>query len=264
MRIIVVGCRGQMGRPITRFAAERDGLQVVGGVGPRGRDYIGADLGHVVGLGRELGIAVVDDLESVVAQCDGIIDATPAASGIAVLDVALRHRKALVSVGTGFTQEEHARFEAAGEVIPVIHGCNTSRMVNVMVRLVELATGALAAETDVEIIDQHDRLKLDAPSGTALRLGRMIAGIKGAPLEELAEFGRLGAPRRPGGIGFHSLRAGDITSDHTVFFGALGERLEITHHAYDDDCFARGAVDCASFLAGKPAGAYSINEVFGL
>ena len=156
-------------------------------------------------------------------------------------------------------------FEAAGERIPVIFKCNTSKMVNVMLALVETAARALADECDIEIIDQHDRDKLDAPSGTAVIIGNMIAELKGTTLEELAEYGRAGhGARKPGGVGFHSLRAGDITSDHKVYFGGMGERLEITHYSYSDDCFARGAVDCAQFLDGKPAGVYSIKDVFGL
>lgn len=138
-------------------------------------------------------------------------------------------------------------------------------MVNVMLKLVEIAAKALVDETDVEIIDQHDRCKLDAPSGTSVIMGNMIADLKGASLEDIAEYGRWGDdPRKPGGVGFHSLRAGDITSDHKVYFGGLGERLEISHYAYNDDCFARGAVDCAAFLHGKPAGVYRIQDVFGL
>lgn len=253
-----------MGQPITRFVDERAGLEVVGGVGPRGRDYIGQDLGRVTGLGRELGIAVTDDLDGIAHGCDAIIDTTPATPEMEALEVALRHRKALVSVGTGFTAEQFERFRAAGEHIPVIFGCNTSRMVNVMIKLVEDAAALLGADTDVEIVDQHDRHKLDAPSGTARSIGRAIAAARGGTLEELAVYGRLDTPRRPGSIGFHSIRAGDITSDHKVYFGGLGERLELNHYAYNDDCFARGAVDCAAFLEGKPAGVYSIREVFGL
>lgn len=138
-------------------------------------------------------------------------------------------------------------------------------MVNVMLKLVEIAAQALIDETDIEVIDQHDRHKLDAPSGTANIIGNMLAQLKGTTLEELAEYGRKGhGKRKPGSVGFHSLRAGDITSDHKVYFGGMGERLEITHYSYSDDCFARGAVDCAQFLCGKSAGVYSIGEVFNL
>lgn len=260
MKVIVVGCHGQMGQPISRFVDEREGMELVGGVGPVGRD-----LGQVVGLGRDLGIPVVDDLASIIDQCDALIDVSSVEQCLQTLDLAVAHKKALVTASTGFTPEQFERFEAAGAEIPVIFKCNTSKMVNVMLKLVELAAKALVDETDIEIIDQHDRYKLDAPSGTAVIIGNMIAELKGTTLDELAEYGRGGhGARKPGGVGFHSLRAGDITSDHKVFFGGMGERLEITHYSYSDDCFARGAVDCAAFLHGKPAGVYNIKEVFDL
>ena len=265
MKVIVVGCHGQMGQPICRFVDEREGMELVGGVGPAGRDYIGRDLGPVAGLGRDLGIPVADDLASVIDECDTLIDVSSVEQCLRTLDLAVEHGKALVTASTGFTPEQFARFEAAGERIPVIFKCNTSKMVNVMLALVETAARALADECDIEIIDQHDRDKLDAPSGTAVIIGNMIAELKGTTLDELAEYGRAGhGARKPGGVGFRSLRAGDITSDHKVYFGGLGERLEITHYSYSDDCFARGAVDCAQFLDGKPAGVYSIKDVFGL
>ncbi len=265
MKIVVVGCHGQMGQPISRFVHEREGLELVGGVGPQGRDYIGRDLGQVVGLGCDLGIPVSDDLSAVIDECDALIDVSSVEQCMEMLELAVAHKKALVTASTGFSPEQFAQFEKAGESIPVIFRCNTSKMVNVMLKLVELAARALADECDIEIIDQHDRFKLDAPSGTSVIIGNMIAEIKGTTLDELAEYGREGhGARKPGGVGFHSLRAGDITSDHKVFFGGFGERLEITHYSYNDDCFARGAVDCAAFLEGKPAGVYSIKDVFGL
>ena len=237
MKVIVVGCLGQMGQPVSRFVAEREGMELVGGVGPAGRDYIGRDLGQVVGLGRDLGIPVADDLSSVIDACDALIDVSSVEQCLETLDLAVAHGKALVTASTGFSPEQFERFEAAGRHIPIIFKCNTSKMVNVMLKLVEIAARALVDETDIEIIDQHDRDKLDAPSGTAVIIGNM---------------------------GFHSLRAGDITSDHKVYFGGMGERLEITHYSYGDDCFARGAVDCAAYLQGKPAGVYSIKDVFDL
>ena len=240
MKVIVVGCHGQMGQPISRFVAEREGMELVGGVGPAGRDYIGRDLGQVVGLGRDLGIPVADDLSSVIDACDALIDVSSVEQCLETLDLAVAHGKALVTASTGFSPEQFERFEAAGRHIPIIFKCNTSKMVNVMLKLVEIAARALVDETDIEIIDQHDR-------------------------DKLAEYGREGhGARKPGGVGFHSLRAGDITSDHKVYFGGMGERLEITHYSYSDDCFARGAVDCAAYLQGKPAGVYSIKDVFDL
>lgn len=265
MKVIVVGCHGQMGQPISRFVDGHANMELIGGVGPQGRAYIGKDLGQVVGLGRDLGIPVEDDLAGIIEACDVLIDVSSVEQCLSTLELAVRHKKALVCASTGFTPAQLDRFEAAGKDIPLIFKCNTSKMVNVMLKLVEIAARALVDETDIEIIDQHDRDKLDAPSGTAVIIGNMIAQMKGTTLDELAEYGRSGhGARKPGGVGFHSLRAGDITSDHKVYFGGLGERLEITHYSYSDDCFARGAVDAAAFLAGKPAGVYRINDVFGL
>ena len=168
MKVIVVGCLGQMGQPVSRFVAEREGMELVGGVGPAGRDYIGRDLGQVVGLGRDLGIPVADDLSSVIDACDALIDVSSVEQCLETLDLAVAHGKALVTASTGFSPEQFERFEAAGRHIPIIFKCNTSKMVNVMLKLVEIAARALVDETDIEIIDQHDRDKLDAPSGTAV------------------------------------------------------------------------------------------------
>ena len=179
MKVIVVGCLGQMGQPVSRFVAEREGMELVGGMGPAGRDYIGRDLGQVVGLGRDLGIPVADDLSSVIDACDALIDVSSVEQCLETLDLAVAHGKALVTASTGFSPEQFERFEAAGRHIPIIFKCNTSKMVNVMLKLVEIAARALVDETDIEIIDQHDRDKLDAPSGTAVIIGNMIAELKG-------------------------------------------------------------------------------------
>lgn len=265
MKVVVVGVHGQMGQPICRFVQEHPQLELVGGIGPLGRSYIGSDLGLVSGMGYEIGIPVGDDLAQSIALCDVVIDASSVEQCLKTLDLALSHRKALVCVSTGFSSEDDKRFRQAGADIPLIYKCNTSKMVNVMITLVEAAAQVLIDECDVEIIDQHDCNKLDAPSGTAINIAEMLAKLQGASLDECAVYGRKGhGGRKRGSIGLHSVRAGDITSDHKVYFGGLGERLEITHYAYSDDCFARGAVECAAFLKGKPAGIYSSKEVFNL
>ena len=186
----------------------------------------------MAGLGRDLGIPVADDLASVIDECDTLIDVSSVEQCLRTLDLAVEHGKALVTASTGFTPEQFARFEAAGERIPADFECNTSKMVNVMLALGETAARALADECDIEIIDQHDRDKLDAPSGTAVIIGNMIAELKGTTLDELAEYGRAGhGARKPGGVGFRSLAPATSRSDHKVYFGGLGERLEITHYS---------------------------------
>lgn len=265
MKVIVIGPRGKMGKLITQVAASRDDMELVAGVAPKGRDYIGKDLGTVAMTGAELGVPVVDDLASVIDSCDVIIDFSTKEMAMGVLDLAIAHKKALVCGSTGFSAEEMKRFEAAGKEIPMLYAANTSKLVNIMNKLLELVTTTLKDEIDIEILEMHDQWKKDAPSGTSKEMGEIMAHALGKELDEIAVYGREGkSPRKPGTIGYHSLRAGNIPSSHTVFFGGMGERLEITHHSYNWECFARGACDCAAYLADKEPGFYSIKDVLNL
>lgn len=265
MKIIVIGPRGKMGKLITQIAAGRDDMELVAGVAPKGRDYIGSDLGAVAVVGRELGVPVVDDLESVIDNCDVIIDFSTKEMGMEVLAAAVSHKKALVCGTTGFSPEEMQRFQDAAKEIPMLYAANTSKLVNIMNKLLELVTQIAGEDLDIEILEMHDRWKKDAPSGTAREMGEVMAGALGKELCDIAVYGREGAsPREPGTIGYHSLRAGNIPSSHTVYFGGMGERLEITHHSYNWECFARGACDCAAYLAGKKPGFYTIKDVLNL
>ncbi len=265
VKIIVMGPKGKMGRLITKAAADRSDMELAAGVGPKGRDYIGMDLGMAASVGRELGIPVVDDLESVIGQCDVIVDFTTKETAMAVLDAAVAHGKALVCGTTGFSEEEMARFQKAADKIPMLYAANTSKLVNIMNKLLELVARTAGDKLDIEILEMHDQWKKDAPSGTSKEMGEKMAEAMGKKLSDIAVYGREGvSPRIPGTIGYHSLRAGNIPSSHTVFFGGMGERLEITHHSYNWECFALGAVDCAAYLAGKPAGFYTVQDVWNL
>lgn len=262
LRLVIVGPRGKMGRLITQVAAEKEEIQLVGGVAPKGAAYIGNDLGTVAMVGRELQAPVVDDLASIIDECDCIIDFSTRENAMKVLALAVEHKKALVCGTTGFSREEMQVFKDASETIPMLYAANTSKLVNVMNKLLEIATELVGSETDIEILEMHDKWKKDAPSGTSKEMGETIAHALGKELSEIAVFGREGvSPREEGTIGYHSLRAGNIPSSHTVYFGGMGERLEITHHSYNWECFARGAVDSALFLEGKSAGYYTIKDV---
>ena len=228
MKVIVTAPRGKMGKLITQVAASRDDMELVASIGPKGRDYIGTDLGTVAMVGKELHVPVVDDLESVIDKCDVIID---------------------------FSTKE----------IPMLYAANTSKLVNVMNKVLEFITKTVGEELDIEILEMHDQWKKDAPSGTSKEMGETMAHALGKELSDIAVYGREGvSPREPGTIGYHSLRAGNIPSSHTVFFGGMGERLEITHHCYNWECFARGACDCAAYLANKGPGYYTIKDVLHL
>lgn len=265
MKVIVIGPRGKMGKLITMVAASREDMELVAGVAPKGRGYIGQDLGAVAMIGSELGVPVTDNLASVIEHGDVIIDFSTKEMSMEVLELAITHKKALVCGTTGFSPEEMLRFRNAGKKIPMLYAANTSKLVNIMNKLLELVTSTLKDEIDIEILEMHDQWKKDAPSGTSKEMGEIMAHVLGKELDEIAVYGREGAsPRKPGTIGYHSLRAGNIPSSHTVFFGGMGERLEITHHSYNWECFARGACDCAAFLADKEPGFYTIQDVLNL
>ena len=157
------------------------------------------------------------------------------------------------------------RFQDAASQIPMLYAANTSKLVNIMNKLLEMVTTIAGNDLDIEILEMHDQWKKDAPSGTSKEMGEIMAHALGKELNDIAVYGREGAsPRVPGTIGYHSLRAGNIPSSHTVFFGGMGERLEITHHSYNWECFARGACDCAAYLADKEPGFYTIKDVLNL
>jgi len=266
VKLIIVGPRGKMGRLITQIAAERKEFDLIAGVAPKNREYIGIDLGQAAMAGRNLGVPVVDDLESVIGECDLIIDFSTKEMAMEVLELAVRYKKALVCGTTGFCAEEAERFKEAGNTIPVLYAANTSKLVNVMNKLLEIAACAVGEESDIEILEMHDQWKQDVPSGTSKEMGETIAHAMGRELDDLAVYGRAPGKnlRRPGTIGYHSLRAGNLPSSHIVYFGGMGERLEIAHHSYDWSCFARGVCDCAAFLHGKQPGYYTVKDVLKL
>lgn len=266
MKVIVIGPRGKMGRLITQAAAQRADMELIAGVAPKGRDYIGQDLGAVAMTGRSLGVPVTDDLESVIDGCDVIIDFSTRENAMGVLSLAVAHKKALVCGTTGFSEAEMQKFQDAAAVIPMLYAANTSRLVNIMNKLLELVAQTAGDDLDIEILEMHDQWKKDVPSGTSKEMGEILAHALGKDLDEIAVYGREKGenPRKSGTIGYHSLRAGNIPSSHTVYFGGMGERLEITHHSYNWECFARGACDCAAYLKDKGPGYYTIKDVLHL
>jgi 4-hydroxy-tetrahydrodipicolinate reductase len=195
-------------------------------------------------------------------KLDVVIDFSTPRGFDAALAHCESHGVALVSGTTGIDVAQRKRFDAAAEGIPVLYAANFSLGVAVLARLLREAAGALP-DWDVEIVEAHHARKVDAPSGTALALGRAVAEARGRNFDAVAVFGRHGhtGPRQPGTVGFASLRAGDIVGEHTVFIAGHDERIELTHRAYDNAVFARGALHAAAWLAGKPAGAYSLDDV---
>lgn len=265
MNIAVVAPKGKMGSLIIQGAHLRENLTITGVLAPEGRNYIGEDAGLLCGLGTPLGICVSDDADAVISKADVVIDYSTTDTSMKVLDLCTKYKKALVCGTTGFSPAEMEKLELASKEIPLLYAANTSRVVNLMYKLLAIAAEAIGHASDIEIIEMHDRNKIDAPSGTSKEMGMAIAEALETEWAEMATFGRLGKSlRQEGTIGYHSIRSGDISSSHTVLFGLQGERLEITHHAHNWKCFAEGALDCATYLEDKKAGYYSVKDVLGL
>lgn len=261
-KILVVAPKGKMGKLIIQTISQRSDMMLVGSLAPENRAYIGDDSGIVAGLGINLNAPVFSNIDHIIEQCDTIIDFSITEVSMTILKKALEYKKSLVCGTTGFSNEELEEFENASSSIPILYAANTSKAVNCMHKLLETAAKILGVDSDIEIIEMHDRKKLDAPSGTSKEMGHIIAETIGANFDDSAKYGRHGKGiRNENEIGFHSIRSGDISSSHTVIFGMLGERLEITHHAYNWLCFARGACDCAKFLENKTYGMYTVSDV---
>jgi len=264
IRAAVTGAAGRMGSLIARVIDETEGIELAGGVERQGHPAVGRDLGEVVGIGT-LGVALSDDFDAVVSACDVVIDFTAAEASHRHIEATRRAGKAIIVGSTGFSAEEVAaiRRGAGGKVFLAP---NMSVGMNVLFRLVEEAARLLGDAYDVEIIETHHRFKKDAPSGSAKRLAEAAARALGRDAEKDAVHGREGLPgeRTVREIGIHAVRAGDVVGDHTVLFGALGERLELTHKASSRETFARGAVRAALWLESKPEGFYDMMDLLGL
>lgn len=264
-RIGILGAGGRMGRELIQAVAAREGATLAAAVGRPGSAQLGRDAGELAGAGR-LGVALGDDPAAAAAASDVLIDFTLPG---AFADNLAAARAAGVPVAIGITGLDTGQLqlldEAAAE-IPLVFAPNYSSGVTLACRLAALAARALGDEFDVEIIEAHHRHKVDAPSGTARRLGEVVAAALDRDLDAVAAHGRHGhtGPREASAIGFHSVRGGDIVGEHTVLFAGEGERIELTHRASSRRTFASGAVRAACWLVGQPPGRYGMEDVLGI
>ncbi|WP_330400282.1 4-hydroxy-tetrahydrodipicolinate reductase [Tepidibacter mesophilus] len=262
INLVIIGPKGKMGKLITKFASENEKINIVGGIAPKGRDYIGEDIGLACNIGKNVGAIIYDDLNDIIQKCDVIVDYTSPEISMEVLKTAVKYNKSVVCGTTGFSKEEFDIIKDYSNHIPILYAANTSRLVNLMYKILDMVTKSIGDEADIEIIEMHDRFKKDAPSGTSKEMGSVIAKALKKDFSDLAEYGRRGiGERREDSVGYHSIRSGDISSSHTVMFGLMGERFEITHHAYNWDCFAKGACKCITYLYQKEAGLYSVEDI---
>ncbi|TBV10760.1 4-hydroxy-tetrahydrodipicolinate reductase [Stutzerimonas kirkiae] len=264
-RIAVTGAAGRMGRILIEAVRQAEGAQLSAAIDRPDSSLIGADAGELAGLGK-VGVALVGELGVVTTDFDVLIDFTHPSVTLANLGTCRQAGKAMVIGTTGFSPEEKQRLAEAAQEIPIVFAANFSVGVNLCLKLLDTAAQVLGDEVDIEIIEAHHRHKVDAPSGTALRMGEVVANALGRDLRKVAVYGREGqtGARERETIGFATVRAGDIVGDHTVLFAADGERVEITHKASSRMTFAKGAVRAALWLQGRPAGLYDMQDVLGL
>ena len=264
-RIAITGAAGRMGRSLIEACQQADGVDVTVALEHPDNSLLGSDAGDLVGIGK-LGVPIGADLAAVVNDFDVLIDFTRPGPTLANLEICKQAGRRVVIGTTGFSEEEKAQIRAASGDIAVVFAPNMSVGVNVCLKLLDMAARVLGDEVDVEIIEAHHRHKVDAPSGTALRMGEVVAGALGRDLGDCAVYGREGhtGERDRKTIGFETIRAGDIVGDHTVLFAGTGERIEITHKASSRMTFANGAVRAAGWLMGQDAGLFDMQDVLGL
>ncbi len=265
MRLVVVGAAGRMGRTLVRTVAETPGCRLVGAIEREGSPALGEDAGVLAGLSAA-GVNVTADPLPVFAQADGVLDFTAPAATVEFAALAAQARIVHVVGTTGLGDDHFAKLEAAARHARIVQSGNMSLGVNLLASLVRQAAAALGEEFDIEVLEMHHRMKVDAPSGTALLLGEAAAEGRKVSLKERSVRSRDGhtGARNPGDIGFATLRGGSVVGDHSVIFAGAGERLELAHRAEDRGLFARGAVKAALWAFDKKPGYYTMADVLGL
>jgi 4-hydroxy-tetrahydrodipicolinate reductase len=264
IRVAVTGAAGRMGRTLIELIGAAEGLELGAALERADSPAVGLDAGEQAGRGRS-GVVVASSLDEVLDDFDVLIDFSVPAATLALLPALTRAGKRAVIGTTGFDAEGESSIAAAAERIALVKAPNMSVGVNVAFRLIELAASVLGDDVDVEVLEVHHRHKVDAPSGTAVRMGEILAKTLGRDLEHDAVYGRQGitGPRDARAIGFAALRGGDIVGDHTVLFAGTGERIEITHRAQSRANFAQGALRACRFVADRAAGLYDMQDVLG-
>jgi len=258
LRIAIAGCTGRMGHMLIEAVMAADDCVLAGALDRADSPAIGQDAAAF--LGKSSGVAITADLRVGLQGADCLIDFTRPEGTLAHLAVCRELGVQLVIGTTGFSDTQKAEIAAGAEDVAVMMAPNMSVGVNVVLRLLDMAARALNEGYDIEIVEAHHRFKVDAPSGTALKMGEVVANALGRDLKECAVYGE----RDPSTIGFATIRGGDVVGDHTVLFAGIGERIEISHKSSSRATYAQGSLRAARFLAGKPSGLYGMDDVLGL
>ena len=265
LKLVITGVSGRMGQMLVKTADALDSVTLSGAVERSGHEWIGQDLGTVMG-GAPRSVSVTDDFAAAIEGADVVIDFTAPAATISFSKACAKAGVAYVIGTTGMTAEEIAELEPAAKKIAVVRAGNMSLGVNLLVQLTKKVAAALDDDYDIEVIEAHHNKKVDAPSGTALMLGDAAAEGRGVSLADVSDRARDGITgvRRRGDIGFTAIRGGDIVGEHDVMFAAMGERIVLRHVASDRSVFARGALKAAMWTRGRAPGAYDMLDVLGL
>ena len=264
LRIVIAGAGGRMGRMLIESVLEATDARLTGALEISGSPALGHDAGEA--LGRHTGIAVTDDIEAALAGADVLIDFTRPEGTLRYLPVASRTGVRMVIGTTGFDEDGRAQIAQAAQQIPIVAAPNMSVGVNATFKLLEMAARILSHGYDIEIIEAHHRHKVDAPSGTALKMGEVVAKAIGRDLSQVGVYSREGVTgeRDPSTIGFSAIRGGDIVGEHTVLFAGIGERIEITHRSSSRVNYAHGSLRACRFLANRRTGLFDMQDVLGL
>lgn len=265
VKVAVTGSAGRMGKTLVAAIQETDGVELSAAIERPGLSVIGMDAGEVAGIGKA-GVQIVADLSQVMDQFDLLLDFTVVEATLSNLALCQRAGKQMVIGTTGFEESQKQLLQQGSDDIAIVFAPNMSVGVNVTFKLLEIAASIFGDDVDIEVIELHHRHKVDAPSGTALRMGEVIAKVLGRDLNKVALFGREGiiGERKAGTIGFESIRAGDAVGEHTVLFAGAGERLEISHKAHSRMNFAKGALRAALWLRDLDSGLFDMQDVLGI
>ena len=265
IKLLVTGAAGRMGRNLIQAVHEADNVILGAATERQGSSMIGIDAGELAGLDRTR-VNLVDEISSVIDQFDVCVDFTAPVVTLEHIRACRAAGKKMVIGTTGFTEEQKQLISEAAKDIAIVFAPNMSVGVNLTFKLLDIAARVLGNNVDIEVIEAHHRHKVDAPSGTALRMGEVVAEALGRDLSECAVYGREGqtGERKRDTIGFETIRAGDIVGEHTVMFADIGERVEITHKASSRMTFAKGAVRAAHWLSQHEQGLYDMQDVLGL
>ena len=264
-RIAITGAAGRMGRVLIEAVRNADDAELGAAIVLADDPLAGVDAGAIAGLGVMLNVAAATSVDAVLDQFDVLIDFTAPAATMANIELCRKAGKSIVIGTTGLSDEQKAEMKVAAADMSIVFAPNYSVGVNLCLNLLRMAASVMGEDSDIEVVEMHHRHKVDAPSGTALRMGEVVAETLGWDLKEVAVYGREGytGARPQKQIGFETIRGGDVVGDHTVMFATEGERVEVTHKAQSRMTFAKGAVRAAKWVSTQPNGLYDMQDVLG-